>query len=472
MLVAGISRVDITPPVPIDVVGYSRRVEPASEVRAPLTATALVFDSPSTRAAILAADVPFLTPQHADGLRAEIGEAIEAPPDHVMIGVSHTHAGPMTNAHGVKIGGQQRTRSANEMAFIDAFPRRLVEVAVQAASRLEPVQVAGGVGTLDLAVNRREKNAEGRVILGWNPDKAVDRDVGVLRVDRLDGSTLAVLVSYACHPVVVGPEDAAVNPDYPGPMRELVEQVTGATCLFLQGACGNLLPLEGFFDHTGPEEVFGRKLGVEVLHVLNRLNPVEQRVQRIEYGSVTPIVLHRRVAVDPQPEQTLSVCGRTVQLPLKTLPTLSELEAERDRFQQEFDHARALGADQVALNPVEYHLNWAEGALEQMRRGDVASQVPAFLQTMRIGDTVVATMPGEAFSELSMEVKQRSRAATTLFAGYTNGVLSYLPPAAEYPDGGYECDYAHHSYGLLNQIAPESERILVDTCVELISATL
>ena len=49
--------------------------------------------------------------------------------------------------------------------------------------------------------------------------------------------------------------------------------------------------------------------------------------------------------------------------------------------------------------------------------------------------------------------------------------LRYLPTAEEYPYGGYECDYAHHSYGLVEQIAPESERILVERSVELVSAT-
>ena len=470
MVSAGIARVDITPSLPIDLVGYSRRVAPATEVRAPLTATALVLDSPEARIAILAADVAFLLPADANRLRAEIGTDIGTPADHVLINVSHTHAGPMTHEGGIKIGGRQRERSEAELAFIEEFPRRLRQVAVSAGRHLEPVRIAGGTGTFDLAVNRREKNAEGRVILGWNPNKPVDRDVGVMRIDRLDGSTLAVVVNFACHPVVVGPEDAAVNPDFPGPMRALVEQVTGATCLFLQGACGNILPLQGFFDHSGPEVDFGRKLGVEVLHVLDGLSPIEHRLERIDYGSVTPIVLHRQVALDPQPTQELRATGVTVHLPLKPLPTVADLEAERDGYRDHLDRAEADGADQVTLNPIEYHLNWAEDALEQIREGEVACEVPAFVQALRIGDTVIATMPGEAFSELALQVKQRSGATTTLFAGYANGVLTYLPAAAEYPDGGYECDYAHHSYGLVEQIAPESERILVDACVELIDA--
>lgn len=469
MLSAGVARVDITPPLPIDLVGYSRRVAPATEVRAPLTATALVIRSEATTAAIVAVDVPFIVPDDADRLRAEIGREINAPADNVMLSVSHTHAGPMTRATGVKIGGMQRHRSANELTFIERLPRQVVSVAGIANRSTEPVRVAGGVGTLDLAINRRQKNAEGRMILGWNPDKPVDREVGVIRFDRFDGTTLAVVANYACHPVVVGPEDAAVNPDFPGAMRGFVEETTGATCLFLQGACGNLLPLEGFFDHAGPEMDFGRRLGVEVLHVLESLEPVRREIRRFDYGSVTPITLQRRKPVEPQPEQPLVVTSRTVELPLKPLPTLAELEVARDSYQQTLDEAMVEGADRVAWNPIEYHLNWSEDAIDQMKRGKASPQVPAFLQAIRIGDVVIASMPGEAFSELAIAVKQRSPAATTLFAAYTNGVLTYLPTADEYGDGGYECDYAHHSYGLVEQIAPESEKILVETSVGLVA---
>lgn len=468
MLSAGVARVDITPPLPIDLVGYSRRSAPATDVRAPLTATALVMTSETTTAAILAVDVPFIAPDDADRLRREIGQEIGAPGDHVMVSVSHTHAGPMTRATGLKIGGAQRERSTNELRFIERLPGQLVSVAAMAAQSAEPVRVAGGVGMLDLAINRRQKNAEGRMILGWNPDKPVDRDVGVIRLDRLDETTLAVVANYACHPVVVGPEDLAVNPDFPGAMRDFVEKTTGATCLFLQGACGNLLPLEGFFDHAGPEVEFGRRLGVEVLHVLESLDPVQREIRQVDYGSVTPITLQRRVPVEPQPEQRLVVSSRRVELPLKPLPTIGELVAERDGYQRSLDQAKAADADQTVWNPIEYHLNWADDAIAQMKSGLATSEVPAFLQAIRIGDAVIASMPGEAFSELAIEVKDRSAAAITLFAAYTNGVLTYLPTAEEYPHGGYECDYAHHSYGLVEQIAPASERILVETSVSLI----
>jgi hypothetical protein len=43
-----------------------------------------------------------------------------------------------------------------------------------------------------------------------------------------------------------------------------------------------------------------------------------------------------------------------------------------------------------------------------------------------------------------------------------------MPIAAEYPLGGYEPGYGNKSYGLPTQVAPVTERILVETAVALV----
>ncbi len=467
-LQAGVGRVDITPPLPIDLIGYSRRWQPASEVRAPLTATALIVDDSDQRVVLIGLDIPIIRPQAATKMRQAVAQAVGTTPESILINVSHTHAGPHTHTGGIKIGGDQRDHSDNELAYIDQLPGLVVESARVASQELHPVRVGASVGSSDLGVNRRERAPDGRTILGWNPEEYCDRDVGVLRVDRDDGSPLAIVVNYACHPVVVGPEDLAVNPDFPGPMRDFVERATGATCLFLQGAGGNVLPLQGFFDHSGPEVVFGERLGVEALHTAAQIESSVTEIKKLDYGSVTPISLYRRTSVDPQPDQALGVATRVVDLPLKDLPTTDSLELELDKYRRAVWEAQEAGAGREVVNPLEYHVNWAEEAMRILKGGDVATTVPAFLQAIRIGDSVIAAVPGEVFSEIARQVKDRSPATTTLFAGYSNGVISYLPTAAEYPYGGYECDYAHHSYGLVEQVAPATEGILVEGCSALI----
>lgn len=466
---AGAARVDITPPVPIDLVGYSRRWQPAVEVRRPLSVTALVLEGTGERVAIAGIDTVAFRTEQATAIRELVARAIGTRPESVLLNMNHTHAAPHWSYEGgVKIGGNQREVSEVERRFIDLLPHKIVAAATMAAGRLEPVRAGAGVGSVNLAVNRRERTPDGRTILGWNPDGPVDRDVGVLRLDRPDGSPLAIVVNFACHPVVVGPEVPEVNPDFPGPMRELVEQVSGATCLFLQGAAGNILPLEGFFDHPGPEERFGHRLAIEALRVAFDIETAEHRVVKLEYGSATPISLYRRVPAEQQPEQPLAVAARWVEFPFKYIPTIAQVEEELARYRRDLEQAQAAGADRARLNPLEYHVNWAEDALRQLRAGNVGSGVPAFLQAIRIGDAAIVSVPGEAFAEIALAIKARSPARRTLFAGYANGVVCYLPSAAEHPFGGYEVDYPHHSYGLVAPLAPETEGIIVETSLELL----
>src|SRR5438128_1410007 len=73
-----------------------------------------------------------------------------------------------------------------------------------------------------------------------------DPTVAVARIDDEHGQPLATLVNYGCHPTTAGPENRQISPDYPGVVRQVVEQALGGRCLFLQGAAGDVGPLGGF----------------------------------------------------------------------------------------------------------------------------------------------------------------------------------------------------------------------------------
>ena len=89
------------------------------------------------------------------------------------------------------------------------------------------------------------------------------------------------------------------------------------------------------------------------------------------------------------------------------------------------------------------------------------------MHAVRVGDGVIVTGPGETFTEYGIAVKERSPGAPTLYAGYTNEILGYLPTANEYQYGGYEAGYGYKSVGLPSLFDPAVERILVETGVRL-----
>ena len=84
----------------------------------------------------------------------------------------------------------------------------------------------------------------------------------------------------------------------------------------------------------------------------------------------------------------------------------------------------------------------------------VDGKVECPVQALRLGDIALVGVAGEAFAEIGLAVKARSPFAHTIFLGYTNGCLGYIPTAAAYPAGGYEVHRAHAVYRLPNTIGP------------------
>jgi neutral ceramidase len=468
MLKVGAARTIIDPPLPSDPQGYLRRAEAAREHSDPLLITAVVFETPTCSAAILAADLAGQDTEAADAMRAAVASLIPVPATNVLINASHTHGGLWARADGSKLGGEFDHFTEAERAYVQRLPHDFASVALRAWNSRRPARVAGGTGRVPgVAVNRRERTADGRTILGWNRDLPMDDETPTIRIDDLNGHAIATITAFGCHPVVVGPEVPITSSDFVGPLRKRVEELRGGVCVFLQGAAGNVLPLEAFHDHDGPHVPMGQRLGLEAAHAIADSDPLKRTIEKVNYGSVTPISLYRR-RIDPvQPDQAVAVERVILDLPLLAPPTPSELEAELVERETALEEARRQGQDRSVTNPIRYHINWITTMLKHPDLGSWRT-TPGELWAMRVGDCAIMATPGEVFSEIGTQVRERSPFTTTLFAGYSQGILGYMATAAEYPHGGYEPSVAQRGYAHPAPFDPAIERILVDTSLELL----
>src|SRR2546427_518483 len=126
-------------------------------------------------------------------------------------------------------------------------------------------------------VNRRFRAPNGQMVVGRNWSGAVDPTVKVIRFDDLEENPVATIVHYACHPTTMAWQCQYVTPDYPGVVRQVVEQQVGGTCLFLQGATGNITPRRGF---TGDLKVYrrlGKILGLEAAKIATSIETLPRR---------------------------------------------------------------------------------------------------------------------------------------------------------------------------------------------------
>ncbi|MGH2347524.1 MAG: hypothetical protein ACRDG4_20040, partial [Chloroflexota bacterium] len=308
-----------------------------------------------------------------------------------------------------------------------------------ARSRVVPCRIGVGHGEVRIGINRRERTADGRIILGHNPTGPYDPKVTVLRLDTVDNRPLAAVLNCACHPVSLGAQCTHLSADFPGTARTLLEEQTGATCLFLQGAAGNINPLLMGWDWTHLVRL-GLPLGAEATRVYWSIQP---SVEATEGGLDIA-----RSRLDLPPILPGSVAeGREA---------VAALEAERDRL-------RAAG-EAGGLWWAERRLARSRQGLEALQGGPPVLPVSAELTAVRLGYTVgLITAPGEIFTEIGQSIVARSPFPHTLYAGYTDGSVWYVPTRAAYAEGGYEVTHAC-------LVAPEAGETVEEESVRLLGS--
>jgi neutral ceramidase len=379
---AGVAKADLDPPLGIHMAGYGP-TRTSTGTLDPLEARVLALSDGSRTVALITLDLCFTFDEKSmDQIRADVRDKV----DEVIFHASHTHSGP--------------TYSEAPQAVAHAVPR--IEAAIRsAAAAMVPAQIGNGWGQTYIGFNRRYIETDGAVQMFWRNEPKisttfpVDPTVGVIRVDRRDGTPLAILVNYACHPVVLGPDSFNYSADYPGEMRRVVEQAMGhdSMAFFLQGAPGDINP---FYDKTPLIEdavnvmkQTGQKLGLEAVRVANsiRTQPGNARIQT-----------------------------KTVVLTVANRWNREKLEAE-----------------------VKAHFPETSGIARRLVVQEMKMPVTTFVLDLGSPDRDLAFVgfPGEPFVEFQMQLRTKSPLPNSFLLGYTNGYFAYLPTIAAAVRGGY-----------------------------------
>jgi hypothetical protein len=282
-----------------------------------------------------------------------------------------------------------------------------------------------------------------------HPQGPCDTDLHILRVSGADESTIASLLTFACHPIASGSGHRTVSADFPGALCAGLEAAAGGLALFTNGASADINPIVdgtlssvgGSFEHV---EHIGRNLADSALAIWDKLVPLESGA--------------------------LHVGRRVLSLPLQPSPSNAELLEFARR-----SHA-ALGGELSAENSAHYRigaamLQWAMETLQAQERGELKSSVEAEIQVIKLGNWALVNVPGELFTALGLAIKQSSSQRHTTVATYTNGNIGYIPTREEYPYGSYEIDDAYRYYGYHAAVAPEAGEMVVAATTELLGST-
>jgi neutral ceramidase len=123
----------------------------------------------------------------------------------------------------------------------------------------------------------------------------------------------------------------------------------------------------------------------------------------------------------------LSVATDTIEVKVRK-PNAEELErAKRDFISKEFND---LGTKADFIQRI-YNR-------EQVLLNEYPDTVKLFVQVIKIGNLIIGAIPGEAFAETGLKLKEANCEVDYFSINLSNSYGGYIPPAHEFELGGYE----------------------------------
>ena len=457
MIKIGTSRVDITPPIGMPHANWGSSSHQLAEgIDMNMYCYVMYIESESTnnKVVILDFDLCIIDDDIDSMIRDAVISSLDIPKENIRVSTSHTHAGPPYGRDDSTGGGWITEGVELINPYYDSFPAKISKAVNEAVISAVDCNVSYGNGRSDININRRPADKSGTLFTGRNWEGAVDHSVDVIGFDDVNGSPVATIVGYACHPTILGPENRLLSPDYPGHMRKTVEEIIGGRCLFFQGAAGNQGPIHGFVGDVEVARKAGKILGLEASKVRMSMDPFEREEKLVEIiPAGADLGMYEDVAIS-EPNDDLLINNAYIDLPTMDFPSYEEASEIYNNALEELKKARESGNVEEIKKMVS-KVKRANFTRKNSSRSE-GGKVNIWIQTIKIGDIILQGLPLEPFIEYGNKIKSLNPNKKVVLSGYSNGIYGYLPTAKAYEEGGYETRNT--------PLSPESEEIIIDIC--------
>lgn len=418
-LQAGTATIDITPTeFPLAPRG-SHFPKPIDSVNDPLHVRCIVLQSGETRIAMAVVDSCMVHREQLDPAKKAASEACGIPVENMMISATHTHSAPHANA---------RFGTPQELSYQKKLIAGITEAIVTAANNVQPAHVGhSSYDVPDEVQNRRwflqpdkmPLNPFGEIdIVKMNPGSdpkvliapagPTDPEVSVLYLTDAKKKPLGVFANYSLH--YVGNIGGGMSADYFGEFARLMPTRLVSTskdfvAMMSNGTSGDI--------NNSP-----------FLNGRPRRAPFEQ-IRQVAGKTADAATYAIRKIETPSADVKLDMRQRAVKLKHR-VPTKEQMDRAKKIVTVDAEGEKKL--PRLAKAYAERTLTMAENP----------PTYEALIQTIRIGDLAICTLPFEVIAEIGLELKEVSPAADTFVVELANGGYGYLPTPGQHKFGGYE----------------------------------
>lgn len=428
-------------------------------------ARAVALAAGGEQVVIVKADLIFADDQITHDLAEALGPEYHG---KVLFATSHSHSAPChfsTNS-ALQVGcGKTHARVRERLLGA------LKDAAQKAIAARRPAKLGIAVDTSfdpdDLVTHdRREQND------GLAGGKRKDSFLAVLRVDGVDGAPIAVLPVFGVHGTILDADNPLYTTEVTGAIERALEESfdSAVVAIHLQGAGGDVSPGGGAAGIAGPlagdvasyqfarAEAVGRLARPMIDAVWRQAGAAMQTELAIE-------MVTRSIELGPRPDTFTIRGGMLAYAPFdrdrvpdrkifgpggEVLSPIDEFSAPvgaalcGDRDMPYFPAAELVGVAGLAPYASCMHLDVAgeifSDILDMEFEAPVCASTRTTISALRLGDWLVATLPGEPVTLLADLVRRKSPVAAdkTIVVGYAQGHVGYLLTVEDWLQAGYE----------------------------------
>ena len=429
-LQAGAATLDITPKLGCHMCGYfNDRL--SESVHDPLHAKAIALSNGDVTLGFVICDLITLTDEVVAAAKQGIEERTGVPGENVLLAGTHTHTGPaIIGALGTPV----------EEGYGESIVPKIEDAFVMALSRLEPVEMAFASGDCGQEVhNRRWRMRDGTVRMNpgyQNPDAIepagpVDPQLGVLILRRPDRQPVAVLGNLGLH-YVGNREGTWISADYFAAFGQALQRFAGQSfvAIMANGTFGDVnncnfaLPSRTSPHAYSQTERVANVVAAEAWKAWNLLRESDFASEVPLGAELEMVPFHAR------------------------MPSPDEFEAARRRY---------------ATKPEKPDSDWYY-ARELVLLSEQPSEWEVPVHAIRIGDLGIVGLHGEVFTQIGLDIKERSPFRQTMNIGLANGSVGYVATDRALDEGSYETRLCRHVR------APKgTHKLWADTAVRLLN---
>ncbi len=450
-LKVGFSRLDITPPLGVNVVGYFKE-RIADGILDNLYINAVAVSNEKEKVLIMCVDSLYVKTPFANKAIELISKRTGLKEEAIFIHGTHTHTGPLLDIF-KDAENENGTVTDCELDIIYAkiALNKFVDCAVLALEDMKPARMGyAQTKAENIGFNRRYlmKDGSTQTNPGVNNPNVVksigllDERLNVVRFEREDGVNI-VIGNFGDHPDTIGGNK--ISGDWPALTRNVFERaIENTKCIFLNGAQGDINHikikpvggeyngLENDFDNVPRGYAHAKHMANVVAGAMMQVYEKVNFVDTYEVGCKTKIVnVPTNMPKKEDMKQAYYIkemheAGRDAELPYKGM-LLTTFVAE---------------------------------ALRMIRLENGPEFKPMKLSALSIGNIALIGIPGEPFSGIGIGLKEAEGWDMIMPCCLTNGSEGYFPMQDSYDEGGYEARSSNFKAGVAEFLIKEGKELL------------